>query len=141
MAKMDPNRSAKEWADRLAASGQKIATGVQAVTVAPTELAAKKKDKYIQGVQDAVASGKWERGLRSVSLSDWQQAMTTKGISRIPEGARSAQGKMERFMAAFFPVLERNLQQVKSMPDATFEDRMNRMVAMARLNHEFKMPS
>lgn len=139
MANLDPNVIANTWAERLGGSTAKITRGIQAVTESPTEAAARNVDRQVMGVQQAAASGKTAAALRRVTLADWQNAAIKKGVSRIGQGAIEAKPKMAAFMAQFLPHLQAGLQAVRQMPKTTLDDRLNRMVAMARHNAQFKM--
>lgn len=101
MAMPTPDQAAAAWAQRLAASGDKITQGVQAVTVAPGQAAARQKAVYAQNV--AAATDKWAARVGSVSLGEWQQATIQKGAPRVAAGAAAAQPKMQDFMAQFLP--------------------------------------
>lgn len=131
----DPMKVAKKWKDRLSASTQQIAEGVDAVSTAPTEAAARKADQYVAGVQGSVE--KWKRNLRKVGLGDWQSAMKKKGLPRIASGAAAAEDKMGAFMQRFLPHVEAGRQKIAQMPDDSFEARLARMTEMARHNHGF----
>jgi hypothetical protein len=104
------------------------------VTESPTAKAASNPQKFLMGVQAAVQSGKWQAGLNAVSLQDWKTAMIQKGVGRVAQGTQAALPKMQAFMARFYPILQQNMEQVNAMPNNTLEDRINKMVAMARLN-------
>lgn len=120
---------AKQWADRMQAAGQKMTDGVNNVTTSPTELAAQAKDRWIQGVTKAAADGKFEDGLRSVTLSDWKEAMIKKGVPNMQTGARAGQAKMERFLRDFLPFAEGVSQEIASMPKGTLQDSIARATA------------
>src|SRR5271167_835330 len=101
--------------------------------------AAAKSDKWFQRLQESQA--KWKRNVASVSLSEWQTAMTQIGIPRVSQGAQQKQGKYQKFAEAFFPYLEAGVRQVRAMSDLTAEDRINRAVAMMRYNAGYKRPA
>jgi hypothetical protein len=135
---LSPDQIAAKWARNLGNSVDSIRAGVQALQTSPTESAAAQQDRYLNGVQNAVSSGKWVRGLRRVSLADWQQAMVTKGLNRVSSGATAAIPKMTAFQNQWQPFLQANAAKVRAMPKATLQDRLNRMVAMATANSTFK---
>jgi hypothetical protein len=96
-----PDQIAAQWASRLGQSGQRITDGVQAVQVAPGQAAARQKAVYVQNVN--ASADKWASRVSSVPLSDWQNAMTTKGVQRIGQGATAAQPKFAAFMGQLLP--------------------------------------
>lgn len=101
MAGQTADQIAQQWASRLGASSQRIADGVAAVSVPPGQAAARQKNAYLQNVQ--AAGDKWAARVSAVSLSDWQSAMTGKGIGRIGTGASAAQPKFAAFMTQLLP--------------------------------------
>lgn len=136
MAKINPAEAAEKWARRLSGATEDIRAGVERVTEAPGAAAAKKKDKYVAGLRDSV--DKWERNTRAVTLEDWKDKTLNVGLSRVASGAQANQGKTQKFFEEFLPHLDRGVSQVRSMPDTTMEDRINRAVAMMRHNSQFK---
>lgn len=97
----DPTAIAAKWANGLANSTQAITDGINGVTVAPGAAAARQKQAYVSGVQ--ASADKWATNVAKVTLSDWQQAMTTKAIPRIASGAQAAQPKFAAFMTQLLP--------------------------------------
>lgn len=132
MVRATPQQYAERLIAGVANNAEKIRSGVESVTDSPMEKAAGKKDKWIQGIQDAAANGKWERGLRRVSLNEWKASFINKGIQNMQTGVRNARPKMEAFAEEFFPHLEKIQAKVASMPDVTLEDRLQRMMENAR---------
>lgn len=122
----NPTTVAQKWASRMAGSGEAMKAGVAAVTTAPTELAAQAKDRYLAGVMRAAEEGKFEEGLRAVSLSDWQRAMTNKGVPNMQTGAREGVTKVEKFMRDFLPFAEQVSQEIAAMPKGSLEDSIAR---------------
>lgn len=133
-----PQDVANKWANNLAQSTRAITTGVQAVTVAPTQLAARQQDAYLMGVQNAVSSGKWQAGLNRVTLGDWQNAMVNVGIPRIATGATAAKPKMEGFYGELLPYVQGQQRALQATPRGSLEQNLNRMVAFARGMSQFK---
>lgn len=103
MTAMSPDQIAAEWAQRLAASTQKIQSGVQAVSVSPGAAAARQKAAWLAAVQ--ANADKWARRVSAVQVGDWQAAMINKGIPRIATGASAAQPKFTAFMTRLLPAI------------------------------------
>ena len=133
-----PADIAKKWANNISSATDSIRQGVQAVTTAPTQLAANAQDRYVQGVQRAVSSGKWQAGLQRVSLQDWQNAMINKGIPRIGAGATQAVPKFTAFMQQFMPYVQQGVQQLASMPRGSLDQNIQRAVFMMNHNAQFR---
>ena len=138
MARVSPAEFADKWKRRISAATQDVRTGVERVTVAPTEKAAAKKDKMLSRLTDAMTNGKWEAGLRRVSLQDWKDAMLNKGLGRIAQGAEAATSKVEAFAGELLPHIDAGRRQLEGMPDITIEDSINRVGTFLRHMHTFR---
>jgi len=138
MPRVTPTEGADKLISNARTAAPRIAAQVAKVTEAPTLAAAKKIDKMQMKFNDAIASGKVERGLRRVSLEEWKKAMVEKGVPRIAGGLEASRSKIESFNAEFYPFLERVEAKVAAMPDTTLEDNINRMVTNVREIAEFK---
>ena len=126
------------WKTAMASAGPSYSAGIDLVTTSPTELAAQNVQGWLQGVTEAAMSGRFEKGLRKVSLAQWKDAAKTKGAARLGSGAAAAQPKMDRFFASFGPKLEQITAATRSMPKTTYEERQARMVAQSNAVHELK---
>ncbi|HTX52522.1 MAG TPA: hypothetical protein VMD08_03890 [Candidatus Baltobacteraceae bacterium] len=104
MAGKDPQAIAANWASRLGASSQRITDGVNAVTVAPGQAAARQKAVWQQNT--ANAADKWASRTSQVSLGDWQTAMIQKGAPRVGAGASAAVPKFASFMGQLLPHID-----------------------------------
>lgn len=129
MAKISPADAAKAWVDGLSAAGTKMQRGVDNLTVSPTESAAKMKTKMLTNLTAAVNNGKWEAGLRSVTLDQWRTNYKNKGIPRIASGAQQSQDKMANFMSQLLPYQDAALAALASLPNNNKADAKNRMNA------------
>lgn len=132
MAKLTPQQFAEKWQRRLQSAAPDITNGINRVDSSPTEKAAGKKDKMLANVTAAVQNGKWEAGLRRVTLADWKKAAVEKGVPRIAQGAAGAAPKVTNFASQLLPFQDTLQAQVKGMPDLTLEDSINRMSTWVR---------
>ena len=121
---------ARKWQRNLSGSVESIRSGVQDVTVSPTEKAASRADQYLIGVQSAVDSGRYQRGLRSVTLEQWKQAMLDKGVPRIASGAAAGAPKFQEFMQEFLPYVESGQRMLDNMPRGSLQENIARSTAM-----------
>lgn len=133
MTAQTPDQIAAAWAQRLGASSDKMQAGVNAVTVAPGQMAAKQKAVYLQNVQ--ASADKWAKKVGAVSLSDWQAAYIAKGIPRIASGATAAQPKMADFMSKLLPFQQNALSSLP--PRGTYEQNRNRAMTWMDKMHSF----
>lgn len=100
----NPEQIAADWAAKLGQSTQKITEGVQSVTVAPGQAAA--RQKQVWATNTAASVDKWARNTASVTLQDWQSAMIDKGTQRIASGATAAAPKFAQFMSQLLPHID-----------------------------------
>lgn len=135
--RMSSGDAAAKWARNIANATPDIQRGIQAVSQAPGAKAASKVDKWFNAVTQAKA--KWQRNVGRVTLADWQQAALA-GVSRVGSGATQKQGKWAAAFEAFRPHLEAGMRKVDAMPDDTLEQRLARMVEMARHNAGYQRP-
>lgn len=134
MAAQDPATVAANWAARLGASTQKITDGINAVTVAPGQAAARQKNAWVQNT--AASANKWAANTAAVPLSSWQQDTITKGVPRIATGAQAAVPKMQQFMSKLLPYVNSGRASLPARGDLNAN--INRMVAWATYMSKFK---
>lgn len=136
---VNPTDFAARWSQGLQAAGTKITQGVNAVQVAPSVNAIKNKSKMVANFTAAVNDGTWERNTAKVDLPTWRQAMLTKGVPRIAQGAINAESKMSAFAAQLLP-FEASLQAtVQNMPSNSLEENIARSAAWIRGMAKFQM--
>lgn len=135
MAK-DPNTVAQKWQNNLsaAATSGAIAAGIEAVTVAPGQLAARSADLWASNT--AAAKSRFAANSGKVSLADWQNAAKTKGVDRIASGAAAAQPKMAAFMTKLLPFV--NSQRANLPARGSISQNLQRANAMAMALHNAK---
>lgn len=134
MARRTPEEAAAAWAQRLAQSGDRIASGVRQVTTPPGQAAARQKQLYVQNVTQR--ADKWATRVASVPLQEWQQATIEKGVQRIAQGAQSAQPKMAAFMSQLLPHID---QTVRALPQrGDLEANIARAAQFARSMAKFQ---
>ena len=130
-----PAENAQKWKTRLSAATPEIQAGIQRVSVAPGQAAARQKQAYLAGVNAQV--DKWERNVSAVTRPSWQ-ADALAGVNRVAAGAASKVGKMESFLTQFQPHLDRVQAKLATMPRGGLEQNLARMVEIARQNATFK---
>lgn len=116
------------WAQRMAASTDKWTAGVNAVSVAPGQLAARNADAWANNT--VAAKSKWATNVAAVDLQTWKNDMLTKGGPRIASGAQAAQSKFTDFMVFILPKID----QIRSGLPArgNLDQNINRMVQFSR---------
>lgn len=122
------------WQSGFSGATTKYTAGVNAVTVAPGQLAAQQKAAYVANVQ--AQANVWATKTSAVSLEAWKSATTTIGAQRLATGAQKGATKMAAFMNNFLPVLS---SVVSGLPArGTFDQNMARFQAYATSLHQKK---
>lgn len=103
--------AAQRWSTGFGAAGAKWAAGIEAVTVAPGQLAAAAAPRYIAGVQ--ANAGKWAANSAAVSLATWKQQSVNKGQARLASGATAG---MAKYQSKIGPVLDAIKSITNSLP-------------------------
>lgn len=134
MAAMSADQIAAHWAQQLGSATAKITAGVQAVTTAPGQAAARQKAVYVQNV--TASQDKWASRVAAVSLATWQQDTIQKGIPRIASGAAAAQPKFTAFMQKLLPYIASGKSSLPAR--GTLDQNIARMTAWARYMANFK---
>jgi len=138
MSKLTPEQFQDKHARRLKGSIEDMRQGIERVTESPTIKAAAKKDKMKQNLVASIDSGKWEAGLKRVTLEEWKGKMIDKGLNRVAAGIDGAKDKVIAFAGEFLPHLDKIQEELKRMPDLTLEDSITRMTHQVRRAAEFK---
>lgn len=125
---LSPDQVAAKWAQNTGSATQAYTDGVNAVTVAPGQAAARQADLWANNV--AAAKEKYRTNSAKVSLTDWQQAATGKGAARLASGVQAAQPKMQQAMQSLLPYIA---QQVNALPArGTLDQNITRMTNFVR---------
>ena len=132
MARLTAAEFAEKHARRLKASTEDIRAGIERTVESPMLKAAAKKSKMVANLNEALQSGKWERGLKRVSLEDWKRKAADVGVGRIAAGIDAAQSKVTQFASELLPFIDQQKQKIANMPDVTLEDSINRMSTFIR---------
>lgn len=132
--KATPATAAANWSSGFSGAGAKYEAGINAVTVAPGQLAANQKNAYVAGVQNN--ANIWAQKVAAVDLQTWKNAATTTGSQRLQSGATKGAPKMQDFMAKFLPDLTNVVNGLPSRGD--FGANMQRFTAYATALHQKK---
>lgn len=131
-------QSMDKWSRNMAQAGDAMKAGIASVTESPNSKAADAADKYARNVAEAVSSGRYAAGNRSVSLTDWKQAATDKGVANMQNGVRSISGKAKRAMQDQLNYAQTVATQISGMPSSTEADMDARALAAIRLMRQYK---
>ena len=83
--------SAQKWSQNFGAAGPAWQAGIDAVDVAPGQLAVAAMPRYVAGVQNNVQ--KWAANTGRVTAQQWKDACKAKGANRLSSGATAGAAK------------------------------------------------
>lgn len=127
---MTPQEFIEKWGRRMQAAAPDIQSGINRVTEAPGVKAAKQQNAMLNGVNEAVSSGKWARNVAAVSVDQWKQAALTKGVQRIAAGVTQAQPRMGDAVTKLLSDVNATLAEVERTPRGDLATNINRAVTM-----------
>lgn len=138
MAKLTAEEFAEKHARRTKGAIADMQAGVEKVTTAPGKAAAGKAAKMLANVTKSIQDGTWARRVSGVTLEEWKHKMIVKGLPRVSGGIDDAHDKVVNFASQLLPAIDAAQAKVKSMPDLTLEDSINRMNTMVREMAKFR---
>ncbi|MHB1425976.1 MAG: hypothetical protein ACYC3I_22660 [Gemmataceae bacterium] len=125
MAKQfNPQTAAQKWAQKLGQAQQSYTDGINRMDETPGQAANRQKDAYLQGVQQAVASGSFEAGNNSYTLQYYKTQAIQKGAARLASGAQASVGRMQTFFQNLAPVLSEVQSTLQQNPRGSYEQNM-----------------
>jgi hypothetical protein len=108
------------WGANWQKSMQTVSTaynaGIDGITESPMEKAASASDAMLSGLTAAIQSGRTQRALRAVNLSDYKAKCKAKGGQAMQAAAVLARPKLDRYIATAAPALQGLKQQLAQMP-------------------------
>jgi hypothetical protein len=139
MARVTPTEYAEKWGRRLKGSTEDIRRGVNNVTVAPGEAAAKQIELMKANLMKSLEDGTWEAAVKRVGLDEWKKSFIDKGLGRISAGVDGAQGKQVQMAEKLLAAVDESVSIVNRQPRGTLEDNINRMTTYAREMNKRKL--
>jgi hypothetical protein len=132
--KATASQASDRWQQNFGAAGTRYTEGINAVTVAPGQLAAANKAAYLANVQ--ASANVWASKVSAVQLGEWKAAATGVGAQRLATGATKGAPKVSAFMSKFLPELSSVVGGLQ--PRGTFDQNLARFTAYAQALHAKK---
>lgn len=132
MAVTPPDKWAKKMLERSANAGQDWLDGVKNPSRDPAQAAVKAAPKWKQKMQDAIASGKWEKKMAKVNGAEIAAAAERAGPSAYTQGIANRSEKITRVIADLQPRVSALQNKINSLPDVTDADREKKMIENMR---------
>lgn len=138
MAELTAQEIAEKQIKRSKAAVSDFRKGVQNTKKNPMQLAKAKKNKMRDNLIKAIDDGDWEAGLDSVSETEWKELTAGKGADNYSRGIEAAEQNIIDFQTQVKPHRDSVKAQVANMPNDSYDQRIERMVANANGMHNFK---
>lgn len=122
---LDATTAAQRWQQSAAGAQQRYTEGVQSTPKDPTSLAAAQAQKMLNGVQQAVTSGRWQRRLAEVGKAGWQTATLAKA-NNYSVGIQASGTKYQQGYQQFASYMQPFQNQLDSMPRNSLADSIAR---------------
>lgn len=126
----------EKWRRRVQGAGPDYQKGVATTTKDWAENTAAAEDSYNTGVQEAIAAGRFGRGVREAGTGKWRQKIQAVGITRWPQGVAAAGDDFQKGFAPYREALER-IDLPPRMPRG-HPDNINRVAIIATTLHELR---
>ena len=125
---LDSATAAQRWQSAASTAQTRYTEGVQNTSKDPTALAAAQAQKMLNGVQQAVTSGRWQRRLSEVGKAGWQSATLAKA-NNYSTGIAAGGTKYQQGYGAFAAYMQPYQNQINSMPKNSLADSIARATA------------
>lgn len=141
MAKINATEYAEKWARRIKGSTEDVRRGVARTTEAPGMAAARQVDLMKQKLLASIEDGTWAKNVSKVTLQEWQEKMTEKGIPRLAQGVDAAQASQVQMAEKLLADVDASVAVVDQTPRGDLEQNIQRMTTFAREMHKRKKRS
>lgn len=128
---------AKKWLARAQVATSDYEAGCRAPRRPWQEATIDGADAYAAGVQEAIAQGRFQSGVRDVSDAEWLARITDLGVRRWPEGIRVSQPRFTRGFAPYHSALTAATLPPKGPRGS--EANYERSAFVGRLLHELRV--
>lgn len=99
----DMARTAAKWIRRASSAGQEYTEGVETTRADWAGATAAAAPSYASGVQEAIAGGRFAKGVAAAGTAKWKRMAAEKGSVRFGPGVAAAEGDYSK---GFTPYLQ-----------------------------------
>lgn len=132
-----PSVGGERWSRRASAAASDYSTGIQGASGTWQPAAAAAANSYATGVQEAIAQGRFAKGVQQAGDAKWQQASLTLGPARFSQGVTARQPEYERGVSAVWQ--KASSVQLPARGPRGSEGNYQRAVAMGKAMRTAKM--
>ena len=133
----DLAQTVQRYQESAAMGQQRYVEGVQASQVDIVGRAIAAQPKLLANVTQAITSGRWQRRLAEVGNAGIKAATLAKAAN-YSTGIAAGVPNFQKAMQTWLPIIQSAAASAQSMPNATFQDSLNRMTAFATALHNAK---
>lgn len=101
-----PSASAQKWVERASVAANDYKAGVTQPRRDWAQATSEAADAQAAGVQEAIADGRFERGVQNAGSSKWQRKASTIGATRFGPGVAAAKADYEAGFSPFANVIQ-----------------------------------
>jgi len=136
----DTNLVKKKLESRVSVAGSDYESGMRNPSQDPVEAVLQKLDKLYRGLQEAIASGAIEAGLKKAKAEGKWQESIDKAVRRwLDARTEMAEEYAKAYEQILKPALETVTKEIEKMPDITLEQRIQKSVKfMQRMSEEIR---
>jgi len=138
MAKLTPEEYAEKQSRNLKNSLPDIRMGIERVSQAPGQAAARAQARMKDNLNRAIDDGRWAAKVSGVTLEEWKNKALTKGVDRIGPGIDAAFQQQVQMAGRLLSAVDTVKGTVNTMPKGTMQDSIARMTKFAEGMHQFK---
>lgn len=123
--------AADKWVRRAGQAGPDYARGVANPRTSWSEATSQAAEAHAAGIQQAIAEGRFEKGVQAAGNAKWQRKATSIGAQRFGPGVAAAKADYEAGFSPYVAVIQgitlpprgpkgdpRNYERVKQVGDA-----------------------
>lgn len=137
IATKDIGTIASKWSTRAQAAGPDYSAGVKSTTKDWAGLTVAASDNFAAGVSQAVADGRFAKGVTAAGTQKWQAAASGKGAQRYPSGVAAGAPAFSNGFAPFLQVIQ-NVNLPPRSPRGS-PNNIQRVSAIATALHQKKV--
>lgn len=128
----------QRWVSGASQGQTRYTEGVQATQVDVVGRAINAQGKLLANFQQSVTSGRWANRLGAVGNAGWKSQTIAKA-NNYSTGISAGESKYQAAMQVWLPRTQQIAAGVQAMPNASFQDSINRMTAFATQMHNAKL--
>ncbi len=132
MARVTAQEYTEKWGRRLKQSTEDIRRGINRVTEAPGEAAARQVATMKANLNRAIDDGTWAAQVRAVPLQAWKDAAGKKGVDRIAAGVDGALPSQQQMAEKLLANVDAAVAEANRTPRGSLEDNITRMTTFVR---------